>query len=118
MTTSDCFPIHEVPKVRTYTEQEVGACKSLGDAYDATMRLSGLARKQIASQSGIAIETLSAMCSGARNIPAAKMLRFYEVCQNLYALQWLALQFGKTFSTPLTVEEKAALYDHEHRKTA
>jgi hypothetical protein len=109
----DFFPVYAIPDVRTFTEDELRACRSLGDAYDTTMRLSGLARKQIAAQSNIPIEVLSMMSSGKRNVPAEKMLRFYEVCQNLYALQWQAFQFGKVFGQPLTGDQKAALYDYQ-----
>lgn len=112
MNTADLFPIHEVPKMRWFSDKELSLCNSLGAAYERTMQLSGLCRKQISAQSGIAVETLSCMCSGTRNPPANKNMRFYEVCQNGFALQWQAQYFGKVLKDKeLSVEEKAELFD-------
>jgi len=112
MNTTDLFPIHEVPKMRWASDTELALCYSIGDAYDHTMRLSGLCRKQIATQTGIAIETLSAICSGRRNLPALKRARFFEVCQNAFVLQWELFQLGKVvWDKGLSIEEKAARYD-------
>lgn len=114
--THEMFPIYEVPKMRWYSDKELSLCHSLGDAYEMTMRLSKLNRKQIALQSGIATETLSMMCGGTRNPPADKMMRFFEVCQNAFALQWQMYQFGKVVKDKeLTVEEKAELFDRMQR---
>jgi len=119
MNTADLFPIHEVPPMRWATDKELSLCHSMGDAYERTMQLSGLCRKQIAGQSGIAVETLSCMCSGTRNAPADKLMRFYEVCQNAFALQWQLYQFGKVArDKELTTAEKAELFDEMMRRQA
>ena len=59
----DFFPIYEVPKTRIFTIQELDVlANNLGEAYEQTIKQSGLARKQIASLTGIHAETLSMMC--------------------------------------------------------
>ena len=113
----DFFPIYEVPKTRIFTIQELDVlANNLGEAYEQTIKQSGLARKQIASLTGIHAETLSMMCSGARNCPASKQQAFYEACQNVFALQWqLWNWFGIDISRQLSTEEKAELWDRQHR---
>ena len=108
----DLFPIFEVSKTRTFTEAELSVCHSLGDAYRKTIDYSGMNRKKIVAISGIAYETLSMMCTGIRNVPALKQLKFYDTCQNIYAIQWQAYQYGKILTDKkLLVEEKAILFD-------
>ena len=105
--TREMFPITEVPQVRTFTLSELKFARNLGEAYEVTMRRSGLQRKQLSELTGIAPETLSMMASGKRNCPIDKTRKFFEACGNTYALQW---QLDNWFGLDIERERQQDLF--------
>lgn len=99
--------LHVKEKPKLFTANELMTCRSIGDAYFYTWKLSGKPRKVIEIDADIDASTLSRIFSGTKNIPEDKERKFYEVCGNYFAYQWKGFQMGLSVDyRKMTLEEE------------